>query len=650
MNMLGRLCKWQGVFCRPQGVVTVLLLAVVLVYANSFPGTFILDDLAIVKGNPLVQHPQLLKIFRTDYWHEAVNSGLYRPLTILSLALDNYVLGADASGFHLVNVVLHAGVAILLWRLLTQWGMPSFASVVAALLFVAHPIHVEVVNIVVGRSELLVAFFLLAAFVVACGTGPVASLMVCGLYLLALLSKEHAIVFLAMLPLREYFASRSMQVWRERWQLYAGLAAVTVAWLFWREAAVVSALPRFVPSDDIVPLTVVNTQTRVLTALQYQALYLWKQLVPVNLQAYYAPGDLPAIISDLFTASGLLVAMATGLLLAALVYGWHRQWTLTLLGLLYMVSFAPTANIFLPIGVTFAERLAYFPSLWFCAAVGSLLAVGLADQRSQRWILCALVIYGFYLGGTCIRRNQDYSSSVALWQAEVADNPGDSFALISLAESYAESRQGEAAEKAFREALALAPGYHTGWLSRVNFLTLAGRYHEAREAAETALALAAAKGDRVGMAFDKYNLAGIYLVLGEPQQSLALLDLRDNPMNSHPGFLALRGKVLAALGNDAEAVNCFTRLDMTTWGRDIGYQYGQSLFNLGRGAEAVAPLERAARIYGNAPAWNLLGVVRAQQGNVPEALSAFQQAVELEPNNVPYRENLERAHQMMTNR
>ena len=94
-----------------------LLLGVLLVYAWSFPGHFHVDDQAIVAHNPLVQELSPGKILTSDYWGSADNSGLYRPLTILSLALNRLLLGPQPWGFIAVNLALFAGIMLLLYQL-----------------------------------------------------------------------------------------------------------------------------------------------------------------------------------------------------------------------------------------------------------------------------------------------------------------------------------------------------------------------------------------------------------------------------------------------------------------------------------------------------------------------------------------------------
>lgn len=69
------------------GLALVLLGA--MVYANSFPGDFFIDDAYIVVDNPLVASIDLRAIFTTDYWGpEAKQALAFRPLTILSLAVN----------------------------------------------------------------------------------------------------------------------------------------------------------------------------------------------------------------------------------------------------------------------------------------------------------------------------------------------------------------------------------------------------------------------------------------------------------------------------------------------------------------------------------------------------------------------------------
>lgn len=641
---------WDGLAVRfavsEWGISALLVLAVVIVFANSFPGTFILDDLLIVAQNPLVQHPDLALIFRSDYWHGYENSGLFRPLTILSLGLNRLLLGPAPLGFHLVNVLLHAGVTVLLYRVLRIWGVTFLAAGTGAVLFAVHPLHVQVVNEVVGRSELLVALWLLAAFLLAQRRSVGAGLLVCLCYLLALLSKEHAITFVALLPLCDAFAAGSVRVWKVRWPLYAGLVAVCAFWLLWRTFGVINPLPPFQPAEAAAPLAYVAGTTRALTALHHQWLYLGKLVLPLGLQTVYSVADLPAFIRSFTSPAGLLLVSGTLVLLGLLAWGWRCQQPAALFGVLYLVAFLPTSNLLFPIGVTVAERLAYFPSLWFCAGCGVLVAPLLAGKGWQRWCWVVLFCYVLWSGGMTVWRNRHFASAVQLWQAEVANNPNDFLGWESLAQRLYAERRVEEADAAFRRMLEIAPDYPGGLRSRTAFFLAQKAYDQALSSAARVYALSQAKGDPIAMAFDGLDLAEVYLGLDECALALAYLDGPTLPLRNLRA-MGIRSSTLSCLGRDSEAVELLAGVDSEQLPSRQRYQYGLSLYRLGRLNEARQQLEAVARGENHDEAWNLLGVVYAQQSDWPAARAAFARAVELQPERADYRVNLLRVGREM---
>ncbi|HKN47222.1 MAG TPA: hypothetical protein VJ144_04540, partial [Candidatus Polarisedimenticolia bacterium] len=147
-----------------------LALAVVLVAcAANLPSLapgFIHDDHRIIEQNGLIRGMgHLREIVAQGYW--SVGSGsvpiLYRPVTILSFALNYAAWGLRPFGYRLVDLLLHALVSLLVLGLARRiFGRcpgrrrldPALA---AALLFAAHPVHTEVLGEVVGRAEILAA-------------------------------------------------------------------------------------------------------------------------------------------------------------------------------------------------------------------------------------------------------------------------------------------------------------------------------------------------------------------------------------------------------------------------------------------------------------------------------------------------------------
>lgn len=625
-------------------VPALLLLVTFLLYANSFPGTFIQDDHHIVRTNPLVADLAFGRIFTCEYWQGIESSGLYRPLTILSLAVNQRLFGVEAWGYHLVNVLLQSGVAVLIWMMLPCWGFTRSEGALAGLLFAIHPLHTEVVDQIVGRGELLASAFLLLALICARSEGPRATARTCVCYLAALLSKEHAITFLILLPLLDTYVQGLSTVWRHRRTLYGALLAVTIVWLVWRQVGVIHEFPPTVLPPEVVPLAHLPWDSRLLTALLLQGLYLYKLVLPLNLQAVYAPPDLPAMVPGVFSFSGFLVLLTFCLLAGLILYGVRRGDKLGILFALYLASFALTANVFFAIGVTFAERLVYFPSVWFCAA----LAVVLCPLLRYRPGIGICVLYLLLLSGITLSRNRDFSSEERYWSADVRQNPRDYLALVNQAELLAFSGRDDEAEGSYRLLFELSPDFAYGYRSRTNYLIARGRFDEALDSSAQALNLARKRNDRTAMGYDLGDQARIHLERRDYAQALALLDESAGILGRNDFDLDLRGAALAGLGRQEEALQAFRQAANVNNTTVVQYPLALTLFRAGQLQEARAVLETIlAKNSANAEAWNLLGVICAQAKDWPAAAAAFNQATAAAPANKHYLENLQRAQQSL---
>ncbi len=633
-----------GFLRHPLAVPLLLVAAVAITFANSFPGVFIQDDLYIVRDNPLVAHLDLWRIATSEYWHGIESNGLYRPLTILSLALNRLLLGAEPLGFHLVNVLLHAAVTVLLYHLLLRWGGGRTAALVAALLFAVHPIHAEVINIVVGRAELLAALFLLLALIAADCQGWWAVTGTALAFLAALLAKEHALVLLVLLPLRDLYTTRSLRGLRPRLTIYLPLLAVAVAWLLWRQFGVVHDLPPSILPPEVVPLAALSWDGRVVSALLLQGLYLGKLLVPTALQAVYAPADLPPIIASVVSLRGILVLGGAALLAAGVVMAWRRAHRVALFVGLYFASFALTANVLFPLGVTFAERLSYFPSGWFCAGVG--VVAGAWYDSSRGRLLSSLVIAGTLVlaAGVTIARNPDFSSEERYWGADVRRNPEDYLALVKYAELLAAAGAQEESEAAFRRVLQLAPTFAYGYRSYAGYLAYLRREDEALAASRRAMELAREHNDTSSLAHDLGDQARIFLERRDYHQALALLDEAARLVGRDDFEAELRARAQAGQGRSAGAVTPHVPGTPPVAVERQLYDQALADFRAGRKEEARVTLEQLTREPGaGAESWNLLGVVCGELNDAPCAFRAFREALRLAPANPYYAENLQAA-------
>ncbi|MGH9391675.1 MAG: hypothetical protein ACRD1Z_18905, partial [Vicinamibacteria bacterium] len=134
-----------------------LLLATLSAYIPAMRGGFIWDDDFYVTNNPTIQRLGGLR----EIWLETDANSQFYPVTFTSLWLQYRFSGLHPFGYHLVNVLLHASSALLLWWILRSLGVPGAG--VAAAIFALHPIEVESVAWVTERKNVLSGVFYLAA-------------------------------------------------------------------------------------------------------------------------------------------------------------------------------------------------------------------------------------------------------------------------------------------------------------------------------------------------------------------------------------------------------------------------------------------------------------------------------------------------------
>lgn len=129
-------------------------------YIPVYNGAFLWDDDSYLERNPLIRQPDGLETI----WFEPRASPQYYPLVFTSFWIEYRLWGLDTTGYHVVNVVLHAISAVLLWRILVLLKLPG--AWLAAAVFAVHPVNVETVAWVTERKNTLsCALALAAAFV-----------------------------------------------------------------------------------------------------------------------------------------------------------------------------------------------------------------------------------------------------------------------------------------------------------------------------------------------------------------------------------------------------------------------------------------------------------------------------------------------------
>ncbi|MBZ5640764.1 MAG: tetratricopeptide repeat protein [Acidobacteriia bacterium] len=466
----------------PRGPGPTLSLAIVVavavsVYATSLPNGFVLDDSTVVEQNPLVTSHAFGRILAAPYHYgprETVPTGLYRPLTTLSFAMEHAAAGLRPLLYHADNVALNAAVSVLVLLTGLALALPPGAALAGALLFAVHPAHSEAVANVSGRAELLAAaFFLLALLAFARGREPdgrvrlLALVAAAALSLLAMLSKEHAVTFVGVAAAWEILVRRgpseSLPVFlrARRAELSRTLLVLLLpvaAYLVLRRAVLGGLLlpPASVTAIEN-PAAGLPPIARSLAALAAAGRYALVLVFPRVLSPDYGFAETAEVRSPLdpWLLLGLLAAaaLAVGLLVA-----WRRSRAAAFLLLLAALPFAPVSNFPFAIGTIMAERLLYLPSVGLCLLAGAAWPALVRQLgRASALALAAVLLVGGSI--RTVGANLAWHDEFSLWSRAYDAAPRSVKVLGNLAVELAMRGRLDEARQLLERAVLLAPDF-----------------------------------------------------------------------------------------------------------------------------------------------------------------------------------------------
>lgn len=154
-----------------------------------------------------------LNFLWTTGWEGLVGQGgYYRPIVVLSFYVNYLIGGFEPAGYHIVNVIIHAGCTVLVFVLGKQLGFSQWICLGGASLFFVLPIHTDSVFWIVGRTDTLCALFYLGCMVVFLRVldswSVLWMLLLCVCAGLAFLSKEMALTLPGVLVVLAWSQNR----------------------------------------------------------------------------------------------------------------------------------------------------------------------------------------------------------------------------------------------------------------------------------------------------------------------------------------------------------------------------------------------------------------------------------------------------------
>jgi protein O-mannosyl-transferase len=556
-----------------------LVAVTVIAYQPVWHAGFIWDDDAFVTDNPVFKKANCL--YRL--WFTASTPDYY-PVTSSMLWLEWRLWANNPLGYHLVNVLLHACSAVLLWRVLQRLNIPG--ALLAAALFALHPVNVESVAWITERKNTLAMFFYAGALLSwlkfeDSGGRRWYGLALAG-FALALLSKT-AVAPLPVVLLGLAWWRRGRVGWKDVRQVVpffviaAALGLVTV-WFQYHQAIG----PEVVRTDGF--------WSRLAGAGWAVWFYLYKAVLPLKLAFVYPRWQIDA--------RNIVSCIPLVLLAAAFVLCWRyrRGWGRALFfGLAYFVVMLLPILGFLNI---YYMRFSLVADYWqYFAIIGP---ITLAAAIIRKPVVAAVLLLA--LGALTWKQCGMYASVETLWQTTLRRNPDCWLAHNNLGAVLQQKGKVDEAIAQYREALQIKPDYAEARLSLGTALLQKGRVDEAIIQCQKALQI-------------------------RPDLEDACLDL---------------GNAFLQKGSVDEAITEYQNaLQINRGDAHARYNLGTALRQKGRVNEAIAQYQEALQIKPDyAEACNNLGTALRQQGRVDEAITQFQRALQIKPGLEEARNNL----------
>ena len=529
-----------------------------LTYAPSHDYDFVYDDDAVIKDNRFVKRglDGLNDIWSTTYFEgydPDIKARAYRPVPLSLLALEvelfDHKPATEAEQrawqpnphiYHRSNIALYALTGFVLFLFLARvFGRHSaFIPIAVTLLFVLHPIHLEVIANIKSHDTMLgflgwiTAAWLWLRYI---DTGKVWQLPVALLaFTVGIFSKEEVLTTLATLPMLLYIFRKDH--FRKQLKTAALFLVPTAIFLMVR-SSILGGINEGVELK-IIDNSLLGAQDFLAARLPsnlYSLGYFFKQSIfPNTLLSDYSYSTLPLVGWANWRP---YVSLATYALIGAgLFYGIKKRNALGFGLWHFLVSISIFSSVIITNVSVYNDRFLYNASLGVVVALVWLLSLLLKKSEGNfgkwlaaNWLPVALVAILAVAGMTKIQSHlpkwQDryvlfaYETEQSPENARMLKNHGGSLARLAMAETDGTRKRELATEAAgiLQRSLAIYPRIATGHIHLANMYVLLNDYPAAENSFKNALAISPSNHHA------KINLANVLYRQSKYDEGLTLI-------------------------------------------------------------------------------------------------------------------------------
>ena len=617
-----------------------LLIAFVFIaYAPVFHAAFIWDDESHLTQNPCIVGPLGLK----EIWTST--RAVYYPLVLTTFWALHKFVGLNPLPYHILNVLMHAGSAVLLWRVLRQLGVAG--AWLGAALWALHPVMVQSVAWITELKNTQSCLFYLLSISCfldweeqACRrVRPMKSNFMFGLslvcFVLATLSKPSVVMLPIVLALCLWWR-RGRIGWKDAVPLapFLIISVLSSAWTIWEQKFHAGAVG---------PDWAQSWSERLIIAGQAIWFYVAKVFWPKPLIFIYPRWD---IHSSEPMAYLPLLAATVGFLVLWLLPGKAAR-AAFFAAAYYLVSLFPVLGFF---SVYFFRYSFVSDHFQYLASMGPLALAGAAITQSFNWPAAAMSLgrgVTFLRLGLCSvllllllvltwKQTAIYHDLISLYTDTLSKNPRCWMAHYNLGIALYDHGETDQAITHYREAVALRPSYAEAHYNLGRLLVEKGEFNDAIDHYEAALAINPADAQAHN------NLGATLFQQGSVDDAIAhykkALTIRPDYAEASCNLadaLIFKGDIDGAIDH---YLICVAALPNHA---DAQYNLASALLRKGRIDEAIIHYEKALEFLPeNADAHANLGSAFLARGAVRNAIAEYRKALQISPNNVAALSNL----------
>lgn len=435
-------------------IIIVIILFNIFIYFNGMKNGFIWDGNDLIKDNLFIRDISNIKtlLVKEDSQSGSLNTGFFRPFVSLTFLLDYQIFEGEAYGYRITNIVFHTACAIILFFIVFIITDDKLLSFMAAVIFSAQAVHAEAVTILLGRNNVICAFFILVSlyYYIKNNKQGKSSYMVYSMIALFLgaTSKEFAFVTPFIFMLYDYSFDTDFAIRRYAKKYVTAIAVLAVFMIY--KSFVIKLGASFGFSLD-------TLYQRIISTFPIMAKYIISQLIPYNVYYYY---DLP--MNKSFFEISVILSFLFLAALIFLVFKYRKKEKLLFFSLsTYFILLLPVSNIVtLPNlnNAMMADRWLYPASAAFAVFLVNLIALVLKNKKT--YLAVTVTALAIFLSVFLMQRNRIYKDNLSAKKNTARVTPKSSIIRNALGLELVRNGKVKEAEEQYKLAIKYNPSYY----------------------------------------------------------------------------------------------------------------------------------------------------------------------------------------------